>query len=81
MIVTGYITRKTEAAVQFVRESDARTNGVRPLWVPVSKLTGPVREADAMGRTIRTAQDGERIGIPATLSIDDDFLRKVKWVQ
>ena len=80
MQVTGYITRKTDAAVQFVAERDAGLDSVRPLWVPVSKLTGPVRESDAMGRKIKTAQDGERIGIPATLSVDDDFLRKVKWI-
>ena len=80
MIVTGYITRRTEAAVQFVAQGDAGLDKVRPLWVPVSKLTGPIRESDCMGRKIRTAQDGERIGIPATLSVDDEFLRKVKWI-
>jgi hypothetical protein len=80
MNITGYITRSTDAAVQFVAERDAGLDSVRPLWVPVSKLTGPIRESDAVGRRIRTTQDGERIGIPATLSVDDEFLRKVKWI-
>jgi hypothetical protein len=74
--LTGYIVRKTDAAVAFVRESDAGVTGVRPIWIPVKKL-GRVREADAMGRRIVTAQDGERVGIPATVEVDSAFLDRI----
>lgn len=74
--LTGYIVRSTEAAVAFVREADAGVSGVRPLWIPRAKL-GRVREADALGRRIATAQDGERVGIPATVEIDAAFAAKV----
>jgi len=74
--LTGYIVRETEAAVAFVRDADAAKSGVRPLWIPRTKL-GRIREADAMGRRIVTAQDGERVGIPATVEIDAAFAAKV----
>jgi len=38
---------------------------------------GRVREADAMGRRIVTAQDGERVGIPATVEVDSAFLDRI----
>jgi transcriptional regulator of acetoin/glycerol metabolism len=38
---------------------------------------GRIREADAIGRRIATAQDGERVGIPATVEIDAAFAAKV----
>jgi hypothetical protein len=74
--LTGYIVRETEAAVAFVRDADAGKAAVRPLWIPRAKL-GAVIEADALGRRIATAQDGERIGIPATVEIDAAFAAKV----
>jgi hypothetical protein len=74
--LTGYIVRTTDAAIAFVRESDAGIAGVKPIWFPRKKL-GRVREADAMGRRIQTAQDGERIGIPATLEVDPAFLDRI----
>jgi hypothetical protein len=74
--LTGYIVRETAAAVAFVREADAAQSGIRPLWIPRAKL-GRVREADCMGRRIATAQDGERVGIPATVEIDAAFAAKV----
>lgn len=77
--LTGYIVRKTDAALAFVRESDAGTAGVRPIWLPLKKL-GRVREADALGRKIATAQDGERVGIPATVEVDSAFLARIGLV-
>jgi hypothetical protein len=74
--LTGYIVRETEAAVAFVRDADAAKSGIRPLWIPRAKL-GAIVEADAMGRRIVTAQDGERVGIPATVEIDAAFAAKV----
>ena len=74
--LTGYIVRETEAAVAFVREADAAKAAVRPLWIPRAKL-GRIREADCMGRRIATAQDGERVGIPATVEINAAFAAKV----
>jgi hypothetical protein len=72
----GYIVRTTDAAIAFVREQDAKTESVRPIWVPRKKL-GRVREADAIGRRIKTAQDGERVGIPATVEVDPEFLNRI----
>lgn len=74
--LTGYIVRSTEAAVAFVREADADVSGVRPIWIPRKKL-GRVREADCMGRRIVTAQDGERIGVPATVEVESAFLDRI----
>ena len=74
--LTGYIVRTTDAAVAFVRECDAGIDGIKPIWLPRKKL-GRVREADAIGRKIRTAQDGERIGIPATVEVDKEFLDRI----
>jgi hypothetical protein len=74
--LTGYIVRETEAAVAFVREADAGVAGVKPIWFPRKKL-GRVREADCAGRKIVTAQDGERIGIPATVEVDPAFLDRI----
>jgi hypothetical protein len=77
MKVKGFVVRETEAAIAFVRESDASVAGVRPLWVPRKKIAQMV-ELDLAGRKIATAQDGERIGIPAMLEVDNDFADKVK---
>ncbi len=74
--LTGYVVRETEAAIAFVRESDAGVQGVKPIWLPRKKL-GRVREADCMGRRIVTAQDGERVGIPATVEVDSAFLDRI----
>lgn len=74
--LTGYVVRETEAAIAFVRESDAGVAGVKPIWIPRKKL-GRVREADCMGRRIVTAQDGERIGIPATVEVESAFLDRI----
>lgn len=75
MQTTGYIVRETKAAVAFVARRDVK-EGVKPLWVPKAKIL--VRhEQDRMGVKIVTAQDGERIGIPTVLIIDDAFAVKV----
>lgn len=75
MQITGYIVRETEAAVAFVARRDVK-EGVKPLWVPKSKIL--VRhEQDRAGIKIVTAQDGERIGVPTVLIIDDAFAVKV----
>ncbi len=75
MQTTGYIVRETEAAVAFVARRDVKA-GVKPLWVPKAKIL--VRhEQDRASVTIATAQDGERVGIPTVLVIDNDFAVKV----
>jgi hypothetical protein len=71
------MVRATDAAIAFVSESDAATVGVKPLWIPRKKILA-AKEADARGRTIQTAQDGERIGTPIWLDVCDVFLEKVK---
>ena len=75
MQTTGYIVRETEAAVAFVARRDVKA-GVKPLWVPKAKIL--VRhEQDRASVTIATAQDGERIGIPTVLVVDNDWAVKV----
>lgn len=75
MQTTGYIVRETEAAVAFVARRDVKA-GVKPLWVPKSKIL--VRhEQDRASVTIATAQDGERVGIPTVLVVDNDWAVKV----
>jgi hypothetical protein len=74
--ITGYTVGNTDKAVAFVATRDADKIGVRPLWIPRAKL-GRVMESDCMGRRIMTAQNGERMGIPATVEIDADFAAKV----
>lgn len=76
MIVTGYITRTTDAANQFVFAKDVNVVGVKPLWVPVRKIVSAI-ELDTASVKIVTAQDGERVGIPMTLDIEDTFAAKV----
>ena len=82
MQVQGYVTRVTvdangaEIAKQFVFAKDAKTVGIRPLWVPAKKIVAAM-ESDDSSVKIVTAQDGERVGIPFTLDIDDTFLAKV----
>ncbi len=72
----GYMVRATDAAVAFVAEADAGKAGVKPLWIPRRKINH-MREADARGRMIATAQDGERVGTPCNLDVCDAFLAKV----
>jgi len=75
MQTTGYIVRETEAAVAFVARRNVKA-GVKPLWVPKAKIL--IRqEQDRASVTIQTAQDGERVGIPTVLVIDDAFAVKV----
>jgi len=75
MQTTGYIVRETEAAVAFVARRDVKA-GVKPLWVPKAKIL--VRhEQDRASVTIATAQDGERVGIPTVLVVDNDWAVKV----
>ena len=72
----GYMVRATDAAIAFVAESDANKAGVKPLWIPRKKILA-AKEADARGRNIATAQDGERVGTPCVLDVCDAFLAKV----
>lgn len=75
MQITGYIVRETEAAVAFVARRDLKA-GVKPLWVPKTKIL--VRhEQDRASVMIATAQDGERVGVPTVLVLDDAFAVKV----
>lgn len=75
MQTTGYIVRETEAAVAFVARRDMKA-GVKPLWVPKAKIL--VRhEQDRASVVIATAQDGDRVGVPTVLIIDDVWAVKV----
>ncbi len=75
MQITGYVVRETEAAVAFVARRDVK-EGVKPLWVPKAKIL--VRqEQDRASVTIKTAQDGDRVGIPTVLVVDEIFAVKV----
>jgi hypothetical protein len=74
--LVGYVVRTTDAAIAFVRESDAGVAGVRPIWFPRKKIEG-AKESDAMGVRIQTAQDGERIGILTALLVDTAFLDRI----
>jgi len=71
----GYIVRETEAAVAFVARRDIRV-GVKPLWVPKAKIQLR-HEQDRASVVIHTAQDGERVGIPTVLIIDEAWAVKV----
>ncbi len=79
MKVQGFVVRETEAAVAFVRAQDAGIESVRPLWLPRKKIA-QLLELDLAGRKIRTAQDGERIGIPVVVEVDAEFAERVKLV-
>ena len=79
MKVQGFVVRETEAAVAFVRVQDSSVQQVRPLWVPRKKIA-QMLELDMTSKTIQTAQDGERIGIPCLLDIDAEFAERVKLV-
>jgi hypothetical protein len=74
--LTGYVVRETEAAVAFVRESDASVAGVKPIWLPRKKI-GAMQELDLTSRRITTAQDGERVGIPFTVAVESAFLDRI----
>ena len=75
MQTTGYIVRETEDAVAFVARRDVKA-GVKPLWVPKAKIL--VRhEQDRASVVIATAQDGERVGVPTVLVVDNDWAVKV----
>ena len=75
-ILTGYVVRETEAAVAFVRESDASVAGVKPIWLPRKKIVS-MHELDLTSRRIATAQDGERVGVPHSLDVDVTFLDRI----
>lgn len=77
--MVGYVVRETDAAVAFVADSDAATVGVKPMWIPRKKIE-TVTELDSLSRSIHTAQDGERIGIPTALWVDDAFIARVKGI-
>lgn len=74
--LVGFIVSESDAAVAFVREADARNDGVKPLWLPRKKIESMV-ETDGMSRTVKTAQLGERVGFPVTIEADSAFLAKV----
>ncbi len=75
MQTTGYIVRETEAAVAFVARRDVNA-GVKPVWDPKAEILER-HEQDRASVIIATAQDGERVGIPTVLVIDNDFAVKV----
>jgi hypothetical protein len=75
MQVQGYIVRSTDAAVAFIADKDM-IDGVKPLWLPRKKIVS-FQELDTRSKNIVTAQDGERVGTPVLVDIDDAFAAKV----
>jgi hypothetical protein len=76
MQMRGYVVRETDAAVAFVRESDAGIEGVRPLWLARKKIEA-MREIDELSLRIKTAQDGERQGTPWEVHVNAEFAQKL----
>lgn len=70
--LVGYIVRTTDAAVAFV----AKPTDAKPLWLPRKKIH-TMRELDLTSVTVKTAQDGERVGIPFEIEADSAFLARV----
>ena len=75
-VMVGYVVRATDAAIAFVSEEDSHIVGIKPLWIPRKKIVHS-NESDSWSRNIVTAQDGERVGTPIALDIDDAFLAKI----
>ena len=71
-LLFGYVVRTTDAAVAFV----ASASDTKPLWLPRRKIHA-MQELDLKSVTIKTAQDGERVGIPYEIDVDSAFLEKV----
>lgn len=71
-LLIGYVVRTTDAAVAFV----ANTSDTKPFWLPRRKIHA-MHELDLKSVTIKTAQDGERVGIPYEIDVDSAFLEKV----
>ncbi len=71
-LLIGYIVRETEAAVAFV----ANASDTKPLWLPRKKIVA-MHELDLPSVKVKTAQDGERVGIPYEIDADSAFLAKV----
>lgn len=77
MQVFGYIVAQTDKAVAFVARRDM-VDGVRPFWVPRAKIEN-LREEDRISQIIKTADSAERVGIPHTITIDNDFASKIGY--
>jgi hypothetical protein len=75
-VMQGYIVAQSDAAMAFVASADAGKESIKPFWIPRKKIES-AQELDAKGRLIKTAQNGEKIGIPFTLNVCDAFLAKV----
>lgn len=71
-LMIGYIVRETTAAVAFV----ANASDTKPLWIPRKKIAA-FKELDLKSVTVKTAQDGERVGIPYEMDVDSAFLAKI----
>jgi len=71
-LLIGYVVRETEAAIAFV----ANASDAKPLWLPRKKIHA-MRELDLKSVRVKTAQDGERVGIPYEIDADSAFLEKV----
>ena len=74
--LVGYVVRSTDAALAFVANESAKTDGVKPLWIPRKKIA-LATELDAKTIRVKTGQDGERNGTPFTLDVDSAWLAKV----
>lgn len=70
----GYIVRKTEFAVAFVRPP--LSAGMKPLWVPESQIESKT-EVDSLSVSIDVFGESlRRMGTPVVLSIKPSFLAK-----
>jgi hypothetical protein len=75
-VMQGYIVAQSDAAMAFVANADAGKESIKPFWIPRKKIES-AKELDCKGRLIKTAQNGEKMGIPFSLNVCDAFLAKV----
>ena len=74
MQMTGFIVGESEKAIALVRDVDIKS-GVKPFWVPRKKIISQT-ELDICSRQVQTDK-GDRIGVPVSIDVDDDFLARV----
>lgn len=73
--LNGFVVGETEKAFAFVLDTDAKLQGVKPLWLPKGKVVNAT-EGDAMSRCVNTAH-GDRQGVPYIMTVDTEFLERV----
>ena len=77
IVLSGFIVRETDLAVAFVKESDAKVENIRPIELPRKKISS-MAERDAMSKNIQCDRYGQRVGTPYTVTVDSDFLDRIK---